>query len=358
MKIAYCATVQPSFGGLKSFNVGLVHSLLHLCKERQIELVVITHQSHKASFEVPEHQIRTFQGNHFLFESLHLPGLLKAEKVDVAIFPHNRMPLFSSGVPRSLLVIHDLLFWRFPSELTFLKRATRYFFMSQALKKAELIVAVSEFTKRELQEFGCQKSIGVCLEGVDAMQDNPTVSAIRFPDDKPYFLFIGAHSFQKNLPALVAAFDRVKKAGLDCRLILAGGKGTATQSVLDAVHASSYSSDIILPGFVSDEEKDWLMRNAIAFVFPSIYEGFGIPLLEAFQRNVPVITSDRASLPEVAGDGALISKPDPESLSVAMLEMAQNARLREELVLKGSARLQNFQWDLVGRNILNSIQEK
>jgi glycosyltransferase involved in cell wall biosynthesis len=268
------------------------------------------------------------------------------------------MPLFSTGVSRSLLVIHDLLFWRFPSELTFLKRATRYFFLSQALKKAELIVAVSEFTKKELQEFGCRKSIGVCLEGVDPIQKNVAISELRFPVDKPYFLFIGAHSFQKNLPELVVAFDGVKRAGLDCRLILAGGKGTATQSVLDAVRASTFSSDIILPGFVSDVEKDWLMRNAIAFVFPSIYEGFGIPLLEAFQRNVPVITSDRASLPEVAGEGALISKPDHKSLSAAMLELAENGGLREELIQKGADRLQNFQWDLVAENILNSIQQK
>jgi glycosyltransferase involved in cell wall biosynthesis len=181
---------------------------------------------------------------------------------------------------------------------------------------------------------------------------------MRFPNDKPYFLFIGAHSFQKNLPALVAAFDRVKQAGLDCRLILAGGKGTATQSVLDAVRASPFSSDIILPGFVSDEEKDWLMRNAIAFVFPSIYEGFGIPILEAFQRNVPVITSNCASLPEVAGKGAMISKPDPEFLSAAMQELAENGDLRSEFVRKGADRLRFFQWDLVAENIMNSIQQK
>lgn len=357
MKIAYCATVQPEFGGLKSFNVGLVHSLVHLCKERKIEMILVTHQNYRASFDVPDQLVCTFTGNHFVFESLHLPGLLRSEKVDVAIFPHNRMPLFSMGASRSLLVVHDLLFWRFPSELTFLKRATRYFFISQALKKADLVVAVSEFTKMELQEFGCHKSISVCLEGADPMPENVAVSSIRFPNDKPYFLFIGAHSFQKNLPSLVAAFDRVKQSGLDCRLMLAGGKGTASQAVLDAVHASAFSSDILLPGFVSDEEKDWLMRNAIAFVFPSIYEGFGIPLLEAFQRNVPVITSDLASLPEVAGDGALISKPDSESLSVAMLEIAANRPLREEIIRKGAARLHIFQWDTVARNILNSIQQ-
>ena len=358
MKIAYCATVQPAFGGLKSFNVGLVHSLVHLCKERKIELVVITHQIHRASFDLPDQMMRTFTGNHFVFESLHLPGLLRAERVDVAIFPHNRMPLFSTGASRSLLVVHDLLFWRFPSELTFLKRATRYFFISQALKKADIVVAVSEFTKMELQEFGCRKSISVCLEGVDPMQENVALSEMRFPIDKPYFLFIGAHSFQKNLPALVAAFDRVKQSGLDCRLILAGGKGTASQSVLDSVRVSAFSLDILLPGFVSDEEKDWLMRYAIAFVFPSIYEGFGIPILEAFQRNVPVITSDCASLPEVAGKGALISKPDPKSLSAAMLELAQNSELRTELIRYGAARLRIFQWDRVAENILSSIQPK
>lgn len=355
MKIAYCATVQPAFGGLKSFNVGLVHSLVHLCKDREIELLVITHQSHRASFDLPDQMIRTFTGNHFVFETLHLPGLLKAERVDVAIFPHNRMPMFSTGASRSLLVVHDLLFWRFPSELSFLKRATRYFFISQALKKADQVVAVSEFTKMELQEFGCRKTISVCLEGVEPIQEKEAVADLRFPIDKPYFLFIGAHSFQKNLPALVAAFDRVKQSGFDCRLVLAGGKGTATQSVLDAVRICAFSSDVLLPGFISDEEKDWLMRNAIAFVFPSIYEGFGIPILEAFQRNVPVITSDCASLPEVAGNGALISKPDPTSLSVAMLKMAENGELRAEIIRNGAARLRIFHWDLVAENILNSI---
>jgi len=357
MKIAYCATVQPSFGGLKTFNVGLVHALYSHCEANNISFILITHASHLGSFDMPENVKRSFTGNHFLFETLSLPGILKSEKVDWAIFPHNRTPLFSLGARKSAVIIHDLLFWRYPSQFSFLKWASRYFFMSVALKKVDSVFSVSEFTKHELEAFGYRSHVDVCLEGVESNSKEPDelYSGRNFPNDLPYFLFVGAHSFQKNLPALIEAFTLVRQSGYGCRLILAGGKGTDEDKVATYCNASPFSGDIIRPGFVTDSEKDWLMRHSVAFVFPSIYEGFGIPILEAFQKGTPVICSDCASLQEVAGENAVVVKSDPGSIAEGMLEVAKNNQLRTSLIEGGKKRLAQFTWKAVSALIMKKF---
>jgi glycosyltransferase involved in cell wall biosynthesis len=357
MKIAYCATVQPAFGGLKTFNTGLVQALSELCRSRGIEFILVTHSAHFDSFPIPESEKRSFSGNHFLFESFGLPQLLKRESVDWAIFPHNRLPLFGVGARRSAVIIHDLLFWRYPSQFSFLKRATRYAFMSMALKKADLVFSVSEFTKRELKAFGFQKEVEVCLEGIEPISIKPhfNYEGRSFPLDKPYFLFIGAMSFQKNIPSLIQAFTKVRESRFDCRLVLAGGKGTEAERVDQECRNSPFLQDILRPGFVSEEEKEWLIRNALAFVFPSVYEGFGIPILEAFQLETPVICSDCASLPEVAGKAAMICTPDPTGLSNAMISLAGNEILKSDLIASGKERSREFDWAEVALSLVKKI---
>lgn len=358
MKVAYCATVQPSFGGLKTFNVGLVESLYRYCLRNGMDFILITHQSHLDSFSIPDTVKRSFTGNHFLFESFQLPVLLKTEKVDWAIFPHNRLPFFFTGSRKSAVIIHDLLFWRFPAQFSFLKRISRYLFMSMALRKADSVISVSEFTKQELVDFGFKNPVHVCLEGVSPMPQEAEDAAVKgrmFPVDKPFFLFIGAFSFQKNLPALVEAFEKVKAKGLDCRLILAGGKGSETEKMQSICAQSSCTTDILTPGYISDSEKTWLLKNCLAFVFPSVYEGFGIPLLEAFQIGAPVICSNKASLPEVAGDGAKVTAPDASSLAEAMMELSENPGLRQTYVEKGRRRLSFFDWDKVASAVAQPL---
>lgn len=347
MKIAYCATVQPAFGGLRTFNQGLVQALFERAEKRgDFFLLICPEHDRKAFPLIPETHIRTFTGNHFWFESIQLPGILRTEGVDFSIFPHNRMPLLGSLPGKTAVIIHDLLFWRFPEQFKGLKRFSRYFFMSQALKRADLIYSVSEFTAQELRAFGLKKPIHVCLEGIEPIGNSSTsLDAGRFPVDKPFFLFIGASSFQKNLPALIEAFEVVRNQGLDCRLVLAGGKGTETERVEKLVLASSFAADIIRPGFISEEEKAFLLSSAKAFVFPSVYEGFGIPILEAYQYGCPVICSNCASLPEVAGEAAIVSPADSASLANAMVRLFREPGVGEKLKEKGNHRWKEFTWE-------------
>lgn len=347
MKFAYCATVQPAYGGLRTFNQGLVQAMFERAKSRGDVFLVICPLRDRSAFpEIPDTHIRTFEGNHFWFESAVLPGLLRKEGIEFSIFPHNRMPLWGSVPGRSAVIIHDLLFWRFPEQFSGIKRFTRYFFMSQALKKANLVYSVSAFTAAELREFGFKKPIHVCLEGIEPLVETVALPVSgRFPVDKPFFLFIGASSFQKNLPALIQAFEGVRRQGHDCRLVLAGGKGTEAQRVEDMCTNSPFASDIIRPGFITEEEKRFLLTTAQAFVFPSIYEGFGIPILEAYQYGCPVICSDQASLPEVAGEAAILSAPDPDSLQAAIEKVLVEPAIRGELKAKGADRWKLFTWE-------------
>jgi glycosyltransferase involved in cell wall biosynthesis len=356
MNIAYCATVQPAFGGLKTFNLGLVHALAQAVVATGHRFLLITRDVHRSEFQLPDDQVRCFQGNHFVFENFKLNSWLKEEKIDLALFPNNRLPVLGSWQGMRAVFIHDLLFWRFPGQFSRLKYLSRYFFMSHALKQADLVFSVSEFTAAELRAFGFQGHIEVCLEGIHPPENiHPEPGDRSFPADKPYFLFVGAHSFQKNIPALIKAFEMLRHQGADCRLILAGGKGTEAQLVLDLCEQSPYAQDIILPGFVTDAEKVRLMQGCEAFVFPSIYEGFGIPVLEAFQLGCPLICANAASLPEVAGDAALLPKPDAESLCQAMAEVFRNTERKQELIEKGHNRWKQFSWESVADVVLRSI---
>ena len=357
MKIAYCATVQPSYGGLRTFNHGLVQALFERASLRGDSFFVICPEKDRKAFaHIPESNVRTFNGNHFWFESAVLPGLLRREAIDFSIFPHNRMPVWGTLPGKSSVIIHDLLFWRFPEQFKGLKRFTRYFFMSQALKKADLVFSVSEFTADELRAFGFQKPIHVCLEGIEPLAKQPLMDKPgRFPADKPFFLFIGASSFQKNLPSLIGAFEQLRKNGNDCRLILAGGRGTESERVRSLVEASPFSSDIMLPGFITEEEKAFLLQTAVAFVFPSVYEGFGIPILEAFQFGCPVLCSNCASLPEVAGDAALVCPADSSSLSKGMQQVLHNDTLRNSLREKGHTRWKEFTWERAAQLVENQF---
>ena len=209
----------------------------------------------------------------------------------------------------------------------------------QAAEACDRIVAVSQFTALQLQEvLGVERSrIRVVPHGVKI----PTPPAA--PREN-LVLFVGAIQRRKNIAGLVKAFERLPGSW---RLALAGSaEGYGAEAELRAVENSPRRADIDVLGYVTDAQRDALYARARIFAFPSRDEGFGMPVLEAMAHGVPVVTSDRSALPEVAGDAALLASPeDTDAIADAMLRLATNAALRENLSQRGLARAREFSWE-------------
>ncbi len=209
----------------------------------------------------------------------------------------------------------------------------------QAAERSDLIVAVSAFTGGQVETLlGVERArIRVIHHGVRAPANPPPLAG-----RGKTILFTGAIQRRKNIARLVEAFER---APAGWRLVLAGSLGFGGEEILARISASPRRADIELPGYVSDAALRELYSQASVFAFPSLDEGFGMPVLEAMAWGVPVITSNRSALPEVAADAALLVDPfDVESIAEALRTVTENEELRIDLSRRGRTRALRFSW--------------
>lgn len=273
-------------------------------------------------------------------------------------------------LPRGVLVtatIHDLAFRRFPQ--TFPKTHLRKlnFMLDTVVRQADRLIAVSESTKRDLLEFFPEldeTKVSVIHHGFDAeffgqQLSAETLSAILTTynlQPTSYALYVGALQPRKNLARLIRAFEQAKKTCPEMRLVLCGEPAWLSDGILAAREQSVYREDIVPTGRVSFEDLRALYQGARVFAFPSLYEGFGLPLLEAFASGVPVLTADNSSLREVAGDGALYVDAENTSDIAAKLTLLWNDRLlQDSLREKANRELGRFSWDQTARETLDTI---
>jgi glycosyltransferase involved in cell wall biosynthesis len=206
-----------------------------------------------------------------------------------------------------------------------------------AAARADAIIAVSAFTKQQVVELlGVGESkIHVIHHGVRplALPDLPRENVI---------LSVGAIQKRKNIARLVEAFETV---GGDWRLVLAGSNGYGAEAILERIARSPARDRICVTGYISPQDLGAWYARARIFTFPSMDEGFGMPVLEAMQYGIPVVTSNRSALPEVAGNAATLVDPkDTDALAAALRGLIQNRELAEELIVRGKARAQTFSW--------------
>ena len=294
---------------------------------------------------------------------------LKKYQADVFISPDNFLSL-STSTP-TLLVVHDIAFVHFVDNDTLINRWYYQYFMSRFLKRANKILTVSEFTKQDIvRHFNIDsKKIGVCYNGCrEEFKPLSTPKDILdgiqiYTEGLPFFLYVGAVHPRKNVHRLIEAFDTFKiETPSDIRLIICGRFGWLTGEVKTAFEKAVYKQDIIFTGYLADEEVVQLTAAALAFVYVSHFEGFGLPIVEAMNCDVPVITSNSSSMPEVAGDAALLVNPESVSeMTGALKKIAFDQYLRQNLIEKGRVQRKQFSWDktadMVYRNILELIKE-
>lgn len=264
---------------------------------------------------------------------------------------------------RTVMTVHDLIFKVLPDTHTWKNRAFLSTAMPIFLKRADALISVSQQTKRDLESiYGVpSERVTVIPEGISshfrpASLDSPISREIRQRHGE-YFLMVGTLEPRKNHSAVLRAMARLHAQGCETRLVIAGGQGWKFSPVERQVSALGLDDRVDFVGYVPEESLPALYSNALALLQPSLYEGFGFPVLEAMACAAPTLVSDRSSLPELAGDSALTVNPDDtEALSDALLRLATLPQLREELRSKGMQHVRSYTWTETSRQTAELYQ--
>lgn len=289
--------------------------------------------------------------------------------VDVFWSPHLNFSCFGNQAGKKILTVHDLSFLRYPE---FFSARKNFWHQGLNIKKLvdkyDLIIAISENTKVDLMELlGVpEEKIKVIYSGLN--QDAEIISSDEAKNFKEkhdlnerFILYLGAIEPRKNVSGLVEAYNLLRDKHLpltDYQLVLAGSRGWKNKSVYKKVADSLYRDDIKFLGYVSRAERNWLYSNASLFVYPSYYEGFGFPPLEAMSHGLATITSDVSSLPEVVGNAALTINPySTLDLARAIETLLLDVDLRKKYATKGLERSKLFSWQKTAESYLNLFKK-
>lgn len=293
-----------------------------------------------------------------------IPRVLKRHKADVFVSPDGYISL-STSVPQ-LSVIHDINFYHSPEGLPFFTSKYLNYFFPRFAHKANRIVTVSHFSKQDIvANFGvlpekidvahngasnCYKPLG--LEEVQSVRD-------RISDGKPYFIFVGAFNPRKNVARLIHAFDHFKTSTASgIKLVLVGEPMFKTSDIDLALKRSPNRNDITLLGRKGIDELPQIVGAALAMVYPSTFEGFGIPLLEAMKCGIPIAASNATAIPEVTGDAAIYFDPfSTEEIANAMVAISTDDLLRQKLSTNALEQQKKFSWDSTAITLFSSIEK-
>ncbi len=293
---------------------------------------------------------------------LSVKNLLNRMNPDLFLSPDGFLALGAKC--KQLPVIHDINFLHNPKDLKSLTSKYYNHFFPKYARAASRIATVSEFSKEDISEnyhIDLNK-IDVVYNGINEgfrplLENEKQTVKEKYTQGKPYFLFVGSQSPRKNLNRLVAAFDQFKaETRSDFKLLLVGAVYANEGDVKSVIAASKFKEDIIFTGRQPQAELEKIMASAFALAFVPYFEGFGIPMIEAFQCNVPVICSNTTSLPEIAGDAGFTVDPfEVKSIAKGMIEVYHNESLRDQLIKNGKKRKELFSWDRSADLLWNSM---
>ncbi len=294
---------------------------------------------------------------------LSVTRALKKIKPDLFFSPDGYLSL-RTKVP-SVVQFHDLNYEHYPHDVQKKYQWHYKTFFPRFARKAKRIVTVSEFSKQDIVNcYGIEPTrIDVAYNGVNEKftpisDEAQEAIRARYTDGNPYFMFVGSLHPRKNLARLFTAFDLFKsQTPSNVKLLIVGEKRWWSESIEQAYSQMRFKDDVVFAGRLSAEDLHLVTASAFASVYVSYFEGFGIPILEAFRCDTPVITSNVTSMPEVADDAALLVDPFSEaSIAEGMTEMLDE-NVREALIEKGRERVKDFSWDKAADDIWNSLMK-
>lgn len=319
--------------------------IVHLRKNFSSQRVILYIRSDQVvDFPLPETWIVKKLWAPRLWTQVRLSLEMLFAAPDILFVPAHTIPLIHPK--HTFVTIHGLEYEFCPSAYSFWERWYMRISIRFSCWVASGILCVSENTKKDIMElYGVSEDrIYVVHEGFDRSATNTSIS--REKANPPSILFIGRLEERKNIIRIIEAFEQMKlRYALPHVLVLAGKPGYGYPSIQSKIRHSKFAKDILEHGYVSDEKKWELLKHADIFVFPTLYEGFGIPILEAQSVGTPVIASETSSLPEVGGDGALYVNPlHVEELVLAMKKMLTDEEFRSGIIRRAMQNTDRFSW--------------
>lgn len=351
--------------GIGRYCFNLVKNIKKLDKENDYVLIhreksddEIYKGNGELSISYPNIPLKKTVGNYF-----QLPLKLRDYPLDVVHDLTQVSPFTLYSQSKKILTIHDLSPILFPENYGIIHGFLQKHILPRTLKNVDTIITVSYNTKVDVLKylkFRGDKIREIPL-GVDE-KFKPQKNTIDFMEkyniNSPFILYVGTLEPRKNIPTLIKAFYKLKRKDIEHKLIISGGKGWKYKEIYETIEKLNLQKEVIFTGYVPEEDLPRLYNSADLFVYPSLYEGFGLPPLEAMACGCPVVASKTSSLPEVVGNaGILVNPHDVDDISNKMYETLTNEGLREELSRMGSERAKLFSWEKVAKETLKVYEE-
>jgi glycosyltransferase involved in cell wall biosynthesis len=360
--------VGAKLGGNESYAVNLIEALAQIDSANHYTIYITTAEARERfQGRWPNFKVRaTLPHTPLIRIPLTLSAELRKNPVDVLHVQFTAPPFCPCPV---VVSIHDLSFEHLPQTFKRRSRTQLRLTVRHSARRAARIISLSEHGRRDIIE-----TYGITAERVSAIplaapahfapvHDNRELQRVRhnYGIDGDYILTVGSIQPRKNLARLVQAYASLrgnKSADKLPKLVLVGKSGWLYDETLRALKETGVADTVVLTGYVPQEDLPALYSGALCFVYPSYFEGFGLPPLEAMKCGAPVIVGNKTSLPEVVGDAALTVDPfDVEAIASAMQRVIESPALREELSIKGRARAETFDWRETARKTLAIYQE-
>ena len=366
MKIGIDARIFKfkDYRGIARATYSIIDSLSQNYKSHDFYLISNTH-IHLPT-KLPDNWHFVVKGknkNGILWTMFELPGVIKNMKLDVFWSPNFILPPKVKDC-KYFVTVHDLALFKFKGTASIGTYLTLKMLGKSSCNSADKIFAISEATKNDVMGlYGISSNkVDVCYNGVDVPA---LINICAKPiwklglHEKSYFVFLSTIEPRKNPVTVLQAYEqyREKNVGNE-KLVFVGSEGWNLQPFQKAYEDNAYKDDIIFTGYVSEAHKKWLIENAVALLYPSIYEGFGLPILEAFALGIPVVTSNVSSMPEVGGDAAIyVNNPEnKEELVDAMRKIkALNCEELSDLKEKMAEQAEKFSWESTAEEIMNEF---
>ncbi len=327
---------------------------------------------------------KAYTGNHFLlkikeqisyffWKQIILPYQAKQLGCQVLFCSDFMVPYFSLGI-KTIPVFHDAFFWEYPQHYN---KYWLLFFRNLGLaaaKKAAFVVTPTLYASHQLAKYtGIPQSKIIAIgeapktienQNKDYQNKENQFSTTQDILNTDYILHVGTLEKRKNIPALIRAFKMVKQSGFpNLKLVLVGKASNKvtfddSEAIIDTINQEQLSRDVVLTGYLNDDEVQAIYQKAKLYVFPSINEGFGIPVLEAFKYKVPVVIANNTCLPEVAGLGAKSFDPfEVTDIAQTITLLLNDEALRQSYIEKGNAQLQNFSWEKTAESLMQLFKK-
>ncbi|MGY5266266.1 glycosyltransferase family 4 protein [Paraclostridium bifermentans] len=289
-------------------------------------------------------------------EQIQLLNIYK--KYDIVHFLDYATPVLYKG--KKIATIHDMAMYTMKDKYTKGQVLTKTTLLNNTIKHADKLICISEFTKKELVKYYPnidENKIEVVYNGFEykeiyLTQEDVDNTMKRYNITKDYLLFVGTLSPHKNIERIVEAFAKVRKQGYEYQLVICGKKGWLYGDIFNKVKELNLEKEVVFTDYVTDKELEVLYKNTKLFIFPSLYEGFGFPPIEAMARKVPVLTSKEGAIPEIVGNAAIFCNAyDVEDIYGKIMLILKNNNLNQELINRGIQRLEYFSWENTRKKI-------